>query len=77
MPTRSLSPRRRRERRGLPFGYLGVDVFFAISGYVITRSIMTRADEGRFTINDFFVRRLKRLFPALALVTITTALVER
>lgn len=64
------------QKSALPFGYLGVDVFFAISGYVITRSIMTRADEGRFTINDFFVRRLKRLFPALALVTITTALVS-
>lgn len=54
------------EHKYLPFGYLGVDVFFAISGYVITKSIVERMDRGRFSINDFFMRRAKRLLPALA-----------
>ncbi|WP_407897010.1 acyltransferase family protein [Ferrigenium sp. UT5] len=50
----------------LPFGYLGVDIFFAISGYVITKSILDRAEAGLFTYTDFFMRRAKRLLPALA-----------
>ncbi|MEP9376370.1 acyltransferase family protein [Aquabacter sp. CN5-332] len=56
----------------LPFGYLGVDVFFVISGFVISQSIWKRMDEGRFAIDDFFMRRFKRLFPALALLVIST-----
>lgn len=58
----------------LPFGYLGVDIFFVISGFVISRSISKNIDERKFTISDFFMRRFKRLFPALALVLITTLL---
>jgi peptidoglycan/LPS O-acetylase OafA/YrhL len=60
------------EHSALPFGYLGVDIFFAISGYVITSSIVSRLNAGVFTLNDFFMRRIKRLFPALALVVVTT-----
>jgi peptidoglycan/LPS O-acetylase OafA/YrhL len=60
------------ENKYLPYGYLGVDIFFAISGYVITKSILERMEAGLFTINDFFMRRAKRLLPALAaMVTVS------
>ena len=46
-------------------GYAGVDVFFVISGYLITRTILTGIDAGRFSYIGFFVNRVRRLFPAL------------
>lgn len=50
----------------MPSGYLGVDIFFVISGYVITASIAARptASFGDY-ISGFYVRRIKRLYPAL------------
>ena len=63
------------EKQYLPLGYLGVDVFFAISGYVITKSILERMDAGIFTINDFFMGRAKRLLPALAAMVIVSIIV--
>lgn len=49
----------------LPGGFLGVDVFLVISGYVITGSIMKRSAAGTFTYVSFIKDRLARLFPAL------------
>lgn len=50
----------------LPGGYLGVDIFFVISGFVITASISKRhADSYLSFISDFYSRRFKRLIPAL------------
>ncbi len=46
-------------------GYAGVDVFFVISGYLITRNILIRMDHGEFSYVGFFVNRVRRLFPAL------------
>jgi peptidoglycan/LPS O-acetylase OafA/YrhL len=46
-------------------GYAGVDVFFVISGYLITRIILTAIDAGEFSFVGFFVNRVRRLFPAL------------
>ncbi len=46
-------------------GYVGVDIFFVISGYLITSIIVRELDEDRFTIANFYVRRVKRIFPAL------------
>ncbi len=58
----------------MPNGYLGVDVFFAISGYVITSSVQRRVvKQGTFSIGDFLSRRVKRLLPAS--VTMITATV--
>lgn len=52
----------------LPFGYLGVDVFFVISGYVITQDILARQASGTFNLGGFYLRRARRIFPALAIV---------
>jgi peptidoglycan/LPS O-acetylase OafA/YrhL len=49
-------------------GFGGVDVFFVISGFLITGNILTGLNNGRFSIADFYARRIRRLFPALLLV---------
>lgn len=62
---------------GLPVsgGFIGVDVFFVISGYVITLSTVKRLEIGRFSLRDFYARRIRRLLPALAaLIAFTLAL---
>jgi peptidoglycan/LPS O-acetylase OafA/YrhL len=46
-------------------GFVGVDVFFVISGYLITGLIAGRLKEGRFSFWDFYARRARRIFPAL------------
>jgi peptidoglycan/LPS O-acetylase OafA/YrhL len=51
-------------------GYVGVDVFFVISGYLITSIIVSEKNAGRFTIRGFYERRARRILPALFLVTI-------
>ena len=55
--------------RGLSCGFIGVDVFFVISGYLISSIIFTKLIQGSFTFSDFYVRRIKRIFPALLIVT--------
>ncbi|MEI9940712.1 MAG: acyltransferase family protein [Pseudomonadota bacterium] len=52
----------------LPGGFIGVDVFFVISGYLISRIIDASLSEGRFSLAEFYARRVKRIFPALLLV---------
>jgi len=46
-------------------GYIGVDVFFVISGYLITRNIVDDISLNRFSFSGFYYRRARRLFPAL------------
>ncbi|MGL4395791.1 MAG: acyltransferase family protein, partial [Hyphomicrobium sp.] len=54
-------------------GYIGVDVFFVISGYLITRLIVNEfAASGRIAFGAFYVRRLRRLFPAMLTTTIAS-----
>ncbi|QKE65466.1 acyltransferase [Aquipseudomonas campi] len=59
----------------LPFGYVGVDIFFVISGYVITRGILIRQSGGViFSGTSFLERRINRLFPPLLfMLFLTTA----
>lgn len=54
---------------GFPGGYLGVDVFFVVSGFLITRLVAEGITRGDFRFRDFYLRRARRLLPA-ALVTI-------
>lgn len=56
----------------LPNGFLGVDVFFVISGYLITGILLRELQADAFSIFDFWGRRIRRLFPVLAIVVITT-----
>src|ERR1043166_5054984 len=52
----------------MPGGFVGVDVFFVISGFLISSLIFRGLDRGEFSIRDFYARRIRRIFPALALV---------
>ncbi|MBX3706005.1 MAG: acyltransferase [Pseudomonadales bacterium] len=49
-------------------GFVGVDVFFVISGYLITSIILTERQAGRFSLVEFYERRARRILPALFLV---------
>ena len=51
-----------------PGGFAGVDVFFVISGFLITGIILDGLKDGSFTFADFYWRRVRRIFPALILV---------
>jgi len=51
-------------------GFIGVDVFFVISGYLISTIIFENLDKGTFSFTEFYARRIKRIFPALLLVLI-------
>jgi peptidoglycan/LPS O-acetylase OafA/YrhL len=59
-------------REGLRGGYLGVDMFFVLSGYLITAIIWRELQEGRFSIARFYDRRLRRIMPALLLLLFVT-----
>lgn len=59
----------------IPGGFTGVDVFFVISGYVISQHIVHERQIGRFSIRSFYEKRILRLIPLLALVNVTTVLV--
>ena len=49
-------------------GFVGVDIFFVISGFLITNIILNDLDRDRFSFRDFYARRIRRIFPALLLV---------
>jgi peptidoglycan/LPS O-acetylase OafA/YrhL len=57
---------------GFRGGFVGVDVFFVISGFLITHQIVSQMLTGRFSATDFYARRILRIFPPLLLVTVAT-----
>src|ERR1700737_885534 len=58
----------------LPGGFVGVDVFFVISGYLISGIIFSGIARGTFSFTDFYARRTKRIFPALLLVLLSVTI---
>lgn len=58
----------------LPGGFIGVDVFFVISGFIITRQLADEMDGGRFSYLAFLGRRIRRLIPAAAVCCILTTM---
>lgn len=59
----------------IPGGFIGVDIFFVISGYLITRIIHDEVVSSRkFDFGRFYIRRIRRLFPTLATVILLTAI---
>lgn len=58
----------------LPGGFIGVDVFFVISGFLITQIILRKKDAGTFSFVDFYMQRVRRIVPAyLVLLIVVTA----
>lgn len=56
----------------MPGGFIGVDIFFVISGYLISSILLTELANGRMSLVDFYARRVRRLFPALSVVLFAT-----
>ena len=60
--------------RWLKSGFIGVDIFFVISGFLITTIIIEDVARDRFTISRFYARRVRRIFSALIMVVCVTLL---
>ncbi|WP_058601939.1 acyltransferase family protein [Aureimonas ureilytica] len=58
----------------LPGGFVGVDIFFVISGFLISRIIFSEVDAGTFSIARFYERRIRRIVPALTVVMLATVI---
>src|SRR6266487_6237230 len=56
----------------MPGGFIGVDIFFVISGFLITGIIVRELDQERFNLLTFYNRRIRRIFPALIVVLCVT-----
>ncbi len=58
---------------GFSGGFIGVDIFFVISGFLITSIILKEINNGKFSIARFYERRIRRIFPALFFVIAVTS----
>jgi peptidoglycan/LPS O-acetylase OafA/YrhL len=56
----------------VPGGFIGVDIFFVISGFLITQVLLQDIDGGRFSLIKFYERRVRRILPALVVVAAVT-----
>src|SRR3569833_3278289 len=56
----------------VPGGFVGVDIFFVLSGFLITKNILSELEAGRFTLRKFYRRRIKRIAPAMLVVVAVT-----
>jgi peptidoglycan/LPS O-acetylase OafA/YrhL len=54
--------------QAMPGGFIGVDIFFVISGFLITGIVVRELEQKRFSLPTFYVRRIRRIFPALIVV---------
>jgi peptidoglycan/LPS O-acetylase OafA/YrhL len=62
---------------GVSGGFVGVDVFFVISGYLISAIVFSEIASGRFSVVGFYERRVRRIFPALfAMLIVVTAVIS-
>ncbi len=61
----------------IPGGFIGVDVFFVISGYLITSIITHDIDRGEFRFKQFWFRRIRRIFPPLVVMLLATSIAGR
>lgn len=57
------------------FGYVGVDIFFVLSGYLITQIIYSNLENHQFSIIKFYRNRIRRIFPALIIVLFTSIII--
>ncbi len=62
------------DKTWVPGGFIGVDIFFVISGFLITGNIAQDIERGSFKITEFYRRRIRRIMPALSVVLLTCLL---
>ena len=60
----------------LPLGYLGVDLFFLISGFLITGIVIKNYNNEKFSFLDFYAKRFRRLAPSLLFIILIFALIS-
>ena len=56
-------------------GFIGVDVFFVISGYLISKKIIPLIEESKFNFKEYILRRLKRILPSYLFVILITSII--
>ena len=61
----------------VPNGFLGVDIFFVLSGYLITNVIYNEIKQDKFSFKDFYIRRIKRILPAFFTILIVGLAIAR
>ena len=63
------------EYKAVPGGFIGVDIFFVISGFLITRLLLSDVKRDNFSFRRFYMRRVRRLAPALVATLVVTFIV--